>query len=1085
MNDWEELFFGREAELKTLEAIWQLASTGKPQIGVLIGETGLGKTRIIQEFYRRLAVKQQKETQPYWSTTLSNGKNLSLQPVIQNESAQIPWLWWSMRWQPEDGRNMILRQSPFEEGDSHLLANVLPIIRKRKRNSLRNSAALTLSTILADVASVGLYGSALALFDLIKARNEFNKTVDKDIASLLTERTRELVENTLNYLRLFLDKTQGTGPTVPVILVLDDAQWMDQVSVDALAIIFEQARHENWPLMVLASHWAKEWNESESKLLSLDLYNNDENHRKHNFTCLYDIYHYFSYQDSNSCNVSHLATMQRKELESIVIKALPGLTSEQTDKIVTEADGNPRAMEEMIRLLLTHDRNFTDGNPINPLSKIGLSQLAKIEKTDLYRKVMERFDNLDESLQYSLTAGAFLGTNFLHPLVFELLNKSELLELELTNISQRDFHDAETIHVLIQSVTEASHEFQQKIYHQVASDYLKDELSVFYDEYVFSVESVIDHWLDRERFGFLSTPDQVKLSELAFSRFLTNSVASDMNITRRAFAFEQLSILRAGKNSQTYICNLWAKIILLEQQLDVEFFLNIDQAKNYILKTVKFDVNLIEPARALVYSIIEALRSSDITCSQTALSLSKWLSVCCRLEAEYLSVSFAKELIMESINILEEQKYTSQGLNNHKDVLIELSQNYLILAELSMTKFDELEELTKNVGHAKRIAEILFHDVERTYQSYKQIVEAQKKEANILSVAGYPGFAKERIENALEKLLILFEGTDSECLIDKALLLSDLAKYEIQLSSDYEMAVKSINQALVILTGTSIPHVGGLEFFQIVADLKAQYIQSLIDSGESPNITLQLIEEVTQYTTEFAKDYGVHPVIKHVEIKCLIQMSEVLSQASGTMEQSYCTLKQALFSVNKTLSVFGESPSRVRLKIDVLYRIAMVKLERFAMPTSANKLLKTALDLNVHLLANDLAIPLLDEVTNIKLRLSFYLTMPKRIKNYDYDDNYNYDDKGDALSYLKDIVCKRALERYGDCEKIHSIRADIQYHICEYHLQKYDYQFQMCIDEFEELEEIIEVDIINSFGETNERIVRLENAQRFQEMYNL
>lgn len=1075
MNNWEELFFGREAELKAFETIWQLARMGKPQLGVLIGETGLGKTRIIQEFYRSLAIKQQYETQPYWSTNLSSGKNLSLQPVIQNESAQIPWLWWSMRWQPEDGRNMIFRQSPFEEGDSHLLAHVLPIIRKRKRKSLRNSAALTLSAILADVASVGLYGSALALFDLIKARNEFNRTVDKDVAILLTERTRELVENTLSYLRLFLDKTQSTGPVVPVILVLDDAQWMDQVSVDALAIIFEQARHENWPLMIVASHWAKEWNERESKLKSIDLYNNG-NHRKHNFTCLYDIYYYFLNLDSNSCNVSHLATMQRKELESIVVKALPGLTGEQTDKIVTEAGGNPRALEEMIRLLLTHNRNFIDANPLNTLSKIGLSQLAKIEKTDLYRKVKERFDNLGESLQFSLTAGAFLGSNFLHPLVFELLNKSDLLEMELTDICQRDFHDAETIHVLIQSVTEESHEFQQKIYHQVASDYLKDELSVFYDKYVILVESVIDHWLGRERFYFLSTPDQIKLSEFALNRFLTNPVASDISIARRAFAFEQLSILWIDKNSQSYICNLWAKILLLEQQLDIDFFLNIDQARNYILKAVEYDSNLIEPAITLVDSIIKALRSNDIICNQTALSLSKWLSISCRLYSKYVSVTLAKELIMEAIVLLEEQKGARWWRNT--DLLSELSQCYLILAEISMTEFDELEEVTINVHRAKYYAEIIFHHVEPTYQFYIQIVEAQRKKANILSLIGHYKLAKESIECALEEILSNFEGKNGEWLIGKVLLLSDLAKYEVQLSSDYEMAMNLINQALDILSGTFIQHGNKLETFKVMTELKHQYIQFSIDFGVCPDVIIKLINEVTKYKEKFARDYGNHPEIKYIEIKCLVQMSEILSQASSTMEQSYCTLKQALFSVNKTMSLFGWSPSIFRLKIDILYRIAMVKLERFATPASAYKLLKTALDLNAYLLDNDLAIPLLDEVTNIRLQLSYYLTMPIRIKGCDYDDNSDYDDKIDALVYLKVVVCNRLLEKYGDCEKIHKLRAEIQYYICE-HYSKNEYLFQT---EIEELEEIIEADIINSFGETEERIMLLENVQRLKEL---
>ncbi len=49
-------FVGRRAELKALEASWAKAQRGKGQIVELIGEAGLGKSRLTEEFDRRLGV---------------------------------------------------------------------------------------------------------------------------------------------------------------------------------------------------------------------------------------------------------------------------------------------------------------------------------------------------------------------------------------------------------------------------------------------------------------------------------------------------------------------------------------------------------------------------------------------------------------------------------------------------------------------------------------------------------------------------------------------------------------------------------------------------------------------------------------------------------------------------------------------------------------------------------------------------------------------------------------------------------------------------------------------------------------------
>ena len=117
----ESIFIDREQELDALRSAWQRAKTGQPQLLVLLGETGLGKTRIVQEFYRWLSRSDQEDPDGYWPDTLAVGKSLDLNPpaATVNIQATIPWLWWGMRFHPTDDRNQpTLRRSPFEEDDA-------------------------------------------------------------------------------------------------------------------------------------------------------------------------------------------------------------------------------------------------------------------------------------------------------------------------------------------------------------------------------------------------------------------------------------------------------------------------------------------------------------------------------------------------------------------------------------------------------------------------------------------------------------------------------------------------------------------------------------------------------------------------------------------------------------------------------------------------------------------------------------------------------------------------------------------------------------------------------------------------------
>ncbi len=76
-----EDFFGREIELDWLKTAWLQVRQGNPQVCVLCGESGFGKTRIVQAFYSWLSSDPEQDPQGYWpDVLLKEGNNLRLNP---------------------------------------------------------------------------------------------------------------------------------------------------------------------------------------------------------------------------------------------------------------------------------------------------------------------------------------------------------------------------------------------------------------------------------------------------------------------------------------------------------------------------------------------------------------------------------------------------------------------------------------------------------------------------------------------------------------------------------------------------------------------------------------------------------------------------------------------------------------------------------------------------------------------------------------------------------------------------------------------------------------------------------------------
>lgn len=104
-------FYGREIEINLIINKWEKARNGIPQIVNIIADTGVGKTRIVHEFYEWLLNDYEKtngNAKKYWPDSLGSTRQRTVNPSfnsfgqIEIENYKIPWIWWGMYWAEED-----------------------------------------------------------------------------------------------------------------------------------------------------------------------------------------------------------------------------------------------------------------------------------------------------------------------------------------------------------------------------------------------------------------------------------------------------------------------------------------------------------------------------------------------------------------------------------------------------------------------------------------------------------------------------------------------------------------------------------------------------------------------------------------------------------------------------------------------------------------------------------------------------------------------------------------------------------------------------------------------------------------------
>lgn len=458
-------FLGRERDLGHLAARWEEAVAGRPALVAIRAETGLGKTRLVQEFYRWL--NRHADPDGYWPDELgTDGNNLRVNPVFADDRAElpeIPWLWLGLRFTRPDGRN-----APTGAALQGALATLKPHLRPLLAFEHRRKLLVDVAKDVVGVFAGGIPDAAIAVWNLanhlLAERREAARGA-LPVAGAQQQDGRELSEELVRYLAAVLQRGQPGMRSVPVVLVLDDAQWADAYTLGFVEPLLRAALAERSRLLVIVTHWEADWNRMAAEAGALPA---DAPPRSvpHLVLRNRDALAGFAPYD--------LGELDRPCVETLIRDTLPGLTAAQVESLATRVDGNPHFLEDLLRLVVaTRRRWLVDGRLDRPLTPFGAAQVEKLLTRGHHEMVRVRFSEFSEELKEALATASHQGMSFLADVACR--TAAELLGLDEAQV--RQLHaEAQNPHAVVATVDAGLREFRQRAMQETARAYLEEAL---------------------------------------------------------------------------------------------------------------------------------------------------------------------------------------------------------------------------------------------------------------------------------------------------------------------------------------------------------------------------------------------------------------------------------------------------------------------------------------------------------------------------------------------------------------------------------------------------------------------------------
>ncbi|MDX5361838.1 MAG: hypothetical protein LPL00_10260 [Alphaproteobacteria bacterium] len=411
-------FLERGDEEGALRAAWMTARAGNPTVVTVLGDPGIGKTRLVHAFYEWLSAGDGEpgsgsgaDRAGYWPDRLPRrGSNLAVNPAAADcgrAGQEMPFLWWGMRLADAEGRNAL----PVSALPAHVpaLRAHLGALDRAGREDARRRAMLSGGLDLG--GDVGLevvaHGAAVVAdvavpgFTLVKTVYQKARTWN----DIRRERARDRVLDTIpllqggrgeaDLLQALVDDLRrvahappgGLAPR-PVVVFIDDVHWITQdASVPPfLEAVLARAGAERWPLLVLLTAWEHRWQEE---------------------ACGGHVRALCAQAAGVAPVEVRLAPVA--DLGPVLDAALPGLTARQRAAMLARADGNPEHLEVLVRAFAEAPRWFEGRDTARPLTADGEAALDSFGLADL---AAARLRSAARDVRQALAIAASIGPRF-------------------------------------------------------------------------------------------------------------------------------------------------------------------------------------------------------------------------------------------------------------------------------------------------------------------------------------------------------------------------------------------------------------------------------------------------------------------------------------------------------------------------------------------------------------------------------------------------------------------------------------------------------------------------------------------------
>jgi len=439
-NTWSNMFVDRDDQLTTLIEQFKTLredTTNQTRVVNLIAENGLGKTRLIQEFYHWLS-RNIDESHPngYWPDSLfPEQKNSRLNPdmTVYAKSRQglprMPFLWWGVRFfdQAETRNKLEIGSSPFVASSTYLKQHfglVYEFERAQQSKDNLKKGAIKLVTSLTGFGVFGdlvtnILGNVTNTADLlestksgfkgvtslrkrgkkVKSRQEWSNQSDstaldqqdapEEIASNIYQTTEEQLLSGVEQL-VKISSIQW-GESLPIILVFDDVHWCSAKDKKFVELIIRRCKEINAKLMLVVSY-DKSQQVQELSLLPSDL--------------------------DNALSIVNVELTPIGNMTSLVQEVFPGVTPAQRTIIEEKVSGNPLLIEQLTQYLFK-PKFFVAEDYTSKLTTKAETKLSD-KSFALHHIAEESFDELSLSAQELVGLLATIGRQTPYPLAREV-----------------------------------------------------------------------------------------------------------------------------------------------------------------------------------------------------------------------------------------------------------------------------------------------------------------------------------------------------------------------------------------------------------------------------------------------------------------------------------------------------------------------------------------------------------------------------------------------------------------------------------------------------------------------------------------